>query len=135
MRLQTKLLIGSGIAAALILGLGYAELVLDFRTPRSAQFQKTALGASAALSLHEYNIRRERMRPYGDERAQVSLETGTGRLTVILDGQIVEETWIEREFAGMYGMFVVGRHDNLKHIFPFAIEPGKIPSDHEPNIR
>src|SRR5205823_292441 len=75
------------------------------------------------------------MRPYGDERAQVSLETGTGRLTVILDGQIIEETWIEREFAGMYGMFVVGRHDNLKHIFPFAIEPGKIPSDHEPNIR
>jgi hypothetical protein len=41
MRLWAKIVLATGVAVAI---LGYAELVLDIRTPRSAAFQKSALG-------------------------------------------------------------------------------------------
>jgi hypothetical protein len=112
----------------------YAEFVLDFRTPGSGLSEVHALGASASLQMSGYNEKVAHYRgAYGD-RAHVILDPSNGRLTVTLDGATVEEGQILREFGGMYGMFVVIRHDGSDSIFPFAIEPGAVPQDHEPNI-
>jgi hypothetical protein len=112
----------------------YAEFALDIRAPRSDLRQEGALGASASLSLGEYNKRVEQMHAAYGDRASVALDPSTGRMTVSLDGKLIEERSIAREFAGMYGMFVVTTPGAPESIFPFALEPGQIPSSHEPNV-
>jgi hypothetical protein len=68
------------------------------------------------------------------ERAKVLLETSSGKVRVLIDGELFEEEQIQRRFAGMYGMFVVNARTGVDALFPFAIDPGKIPGDREPNI-
>jgi hypothetical protein len=132
MRVWVSLLVGTG--AAVIIA-AYAELVLDIRSQRSDLTVVRALGASASLSLVEYNKKVKQMQnAYGD-RGRVILEASTGKVTVTLDDRVIEESQIVREFAGMYGLFVVRARDATESIFPFAFAPGEIPSDHEPNIR
>jgi len=122
------LLVGGTVVAALC-----AEFILDIGTPSSRLSGASALGAS--LSLAEYNKKLASMRSqYGEDRVSVALETGSGRMTVSLDGKVVEQSQVVRNFAGMYGMFVVTRGDAAMGIFPFAFDPGRIPSDREPNI-
>jgi hypothetical protein len=132
MRRSIILAMAAGVAA---LAAAYAELVLDVRTPRANLVQRTALGASASLSLKEYNKKLAEMRSaYGEERVDLTLETSTGHVTVSLDGRIIEEWDIEREFGGIYGLFVVGAHSLPQSTFPFALNPGTPPFGHEPNI-
>jgi len=133
MKVWVSLLVGTG--AAVIIA-AYAELVLDIRSQRSDLTVVRAVGARAGLSLVEYNKKLEQMQnAYGD-RGHVILEGSTGKMTVTLDDRVIEESQIVREFASMYGLFVVRARDATESIFPFAFAfaPGEIPSDHEPNI-
>jgi hypothetical protein len=133
MRIPVKSAVASCIAAVAAIFV-YAEFILDFRTPGSGLSQVHALGASALLHMSEYNEKFAHYRgAYGD-RAHVILDGSTGKFSVEVDGATVEEGQILRQFAGMYGMFVVTRHDGSDSIFPFAIEPGAVPQGHEPNI-
>jgi hypothetical protein len=123
------LFVGAGAVLA-----AYAEWVMDIRSPHSDLSVVRALGASAHLSMVKYNKKVEQMRnAYGD-RAHVILEASTGKTTVTLDDRTIEESQIVRQFGGMYGVFVVKARDVNVSIFPFALDPGEIPSDHEPNI-
>lgn len=127
----TLLLLGTGVAVTIA---AYAELVLDIRSQRSDLTAVRALGANVHLSLVEYNKKVEQMQnAYGD-RAKVTLETATGKTTVALDGSVIEESQTARQFTGMYGVFVVRAHDTTESTFPFAFDPGEIPSGHEPKI-
>jgi len=130
MRISTKLVIALGAVAIV----GYAELVLDIQTPRSDLSQTRALGASASLPLFEYNQKVARFHEMYGDRAHVLLETSSGKIRVENDGKVIEEGHIQRQFAAMYGMFVISGRAGLESIFPFAIDPGKISEDHEPNI-
>ncbi|HUI97264.1 MAG TPA: hypothetical protein VLX44_16020 [Xanthobacteraceae bacterium] len=122
-------------AIAIALALFCAEFVFDIRTPSSGLAKQSALGASASISLSEYNSKLAQYRKqYGEDRVSVGLEGSTGRITVEVDGKLVEESRTARRFAGMYGMFVVRRDGADPAIFPFAINPGEMPTDHEPNI-
>jgi hypothetical protein len=133
MRIPVKSVVASCIAAVAAAAV-YAEFILDFRTPVSGLSQLHALGASASLLMSGYNEKVAHYRgAYGD-RAHVILDVSTGGFRVTVDGATVEEGQILRQFAGMYGMFVVTRHDGGDSIFPFAIEPGAVPQGHEPNI-
>jgi hypothetical protein len=131
MRLVYIVAIGAIAAAA-----AFGELVLDIRTPVSSLKQAHALGASVQLSLDPYHQKMEQMRALHGQRVNVSLETSTGHMSVELDGKIIEEGHINRQFAGMYGMFVVNTGADAASIFPFALDPGSIPAarDHEPNV-
>jgi hypothetical protein len=126
-----RLLLGTGVAVTIA---AYAELILDIRSQRSDLTAMRALGASAQLSLVEYNKKVEQMQNAYGARVNVMLETSTGKTTVSLDGRVIEESQTARQFSGMYGVFVVRAHDATESIFPFAFEPGAIPSGHEPNI-
>jgi hypothetical protein len=130
MRFPTKLAIALGAATIV----AYAELVVDIRTPVSDLSQTHALGASASLSLSEYNQKVAQFHQRYGDRAHVILETSSGKVRVELDGKAIEEWQIERQFAGIYGMFVVSGPAERENIFPFDIEPGKIPEGQEPNI-
>ena len=130
MRFPTK----SAIALGAVAMVAYADLVLDIRTPPSDPSQTRALGASASLPISEYNQKVAKYsQRYGD-RAHVILEGSSGKARVELDGKVIEQWQIVRQFAGIYGMFVVGGRGGRESIFPFAIEPGKIPEGQEPNI-
>jgi hypothetical protein len=122
-------------AIAVALAAAYAEFALDVRAPISHLAKQSALGASASMSLGAYNNKViEYTKKYGEDRASVRLETATGRITVEVDGKLVEELRAARNFAGMYGMFVVSRGDAAPSIFPFAIDPGEVPNGHEPSV-
>jgi hypothetical protein len=130
---RAALLLVAAIATALVALC--AEFVLDIRAPSSRLAKRSALGASASMSLAEYNKKLAQYRKeYGEERVSVALETSTGRITVELDGKLAEELRAARRFAGMYGMFAVSAGDAAPAIFPFAIDPGDVPTSHEPNI-
>ena len=131
MRVWAKLVVLVAAAGALI-GVGYAELVLDIRTPRSNLQKASALGASALLNMDEYNKKVEKMKnTYGD-RAEVALQPSTGGVTVTLDGKVIEEWHITRNFGGMYGIFVVIVPGGTESLFSFDSEPGNIPSGQPP---
>jgi hypothetical protein len=130
MRVATKLAIALGAAAIV----AYAELVLDIRTPRSDLPETHALGASAFLQMSEYNEKVAEFRQRYGDRAQLFLETSSGKVHVELDGKVIEEWQVERQFASIYGMFIVGGRAERESVFPFDIEPGKIPQGQEPNI-
>jgi hypothetical protein len=120
---------------AIALALFCAEFMFDIRTPSSGLTKQSALGASASISLLDYNNKLAQYRKqYGEDHVSVALEGSTGRITVEVDGKRVEESRTARRFAGMYGMFAVSRDGAAPAIFPFAINPGEIPTDHEPNI-
>ncbi len=130
MRFPTKSVIALGAVAIV----AYAELVLDIRTPRSDLSQTRALGAGASLLISDYNHKvAQYSQRYGD-RAHVILETSSGKARVELDGKVIEQWQVERQFAGIYGMFVVSARGGRDSIFPLDIEPGKIPEGHEPNV-
>lgn len=131
MRFPLKLILVLGAVTTII---AYAELVLDIRTPRSNLTQTHALGASASLPLYKYSEKVAQFREMYGNRAQVFLETSTGKVRVELDGKVIEEGQIERKFLAMYGMFVVSQDAGRESIFPFDIEPGRIPEGREPNI-
>ncbi len=130
MRFPTKLVITLSVATIVV----YAELVLDIRTPLSDLFQTHALGASASLSMFDYNQKVVQFHKLYGDRAHVLLETSSGKARVEIDGKVVDEWQIERQFSSIYGMFVVSDGADRESIFPFDIEPGKIPDGHEPNI-
>jgi hypothetical protein len=132
MKSWSKFTLGAAAAAAVV---AYAEFVLDFRMPTSDLAKEGAFGASAYLSLGQYNNKVAEVRTlYGEDRAKVALETSTGRVTVTLDGNQIEEWHIARTFAGIYGVFVIKPRGAPESIFPFALEPGQIPFGHEPNV-
>jgi hypothetical protein len=129
MKAWVGLLAGAGVALA-----AYAELVMDIRSPHSDLPVVRALGASALLSMVEYNKKLAQMQnAYGD-RAHVILDGSTGKTTVTLDDKIIEESQVVRRFGGMYGVFVVKARDANESVFPFDLDPGEIPLGHEPNI-
>ena len=130
MRFPTKLVFALGVATIV----AYAELVLDIRAPRSDLSQAHALGASASLSLLEYNQKVAQFHKMYGDRAHVLLETSSGKFRVEIDGSVIDEGQIQRQFAAMYGMFVISGRAGRESIFPFDIEPGKIPEGHEPNV-
>jgi hypothetical protein len=115
MRRTTIMLLALGASAIA----GVAELVLDIRTPRSDLLPASALGASASLSMVEYNKKVDQFRSLGT-RARVTLDPSSGEVRAELDGMLVEQWQIERQFGGMYGIFVVGAGAGAPSIFPFA---------------
>ena len=133
MRIPVKSVVVFCVAAVAAIVV-YAEFIVDFRTPSSGLSQVHALGASASLRMSDYNEKVAHYRNAYGVRAQVILETSNGRFRADVDGTTVEEGQILRRFAGMYGMFVITRHDGSDSIFPFAIEPEAVPQGHEPNI-
>ena len=131
----SKLLVAVSLVAA-VAALLCNELIVDFRAPRSELMQHTALGASAYLSLVEYNKKVTRVKAEYGARGHVILDPSAGKLTVKVGDDVIEESQVERVFASMHGLFVIGARDDVESIFPFDIEPGKIPPrfDREPNI-
>jgi hypothetical protein len=116
MRFPTKLAIVFGAVAIA----AYADLVLDIRTPRSDLSLTRALGASASLLLSGYNEKVAQYRQrYGDQ-AHVILEASSGKVRVEHDDKVIEQWQIERQFAGLYGMFVVSGRPDRESIFPIA---------------
>lgn len=133
MRWWATLVLGAG---AIIIAL-YAVFILDIRSPRSDLIKQSALGAGATLSLDEYHRKMDQTRAtYGLDRAKVILDPQTGEMTVELDGKVIEESRIERNFSYMYGLFALTSHDGQDNMFPFVLTPGELPRplDHEPNI-
>jgi len=130
MRFPAKL----AIALSAVTVAAYAELVLDIRTRGSDLSQTHAIGASASLALSEYNRKVAQFHQRYGDRAHVILETSSGKARVELDGNVIDEWQIERQFLGIYGMFVVSGRAERESIFPFDIEPGKMPGGREPNV-
>jgi hypothetical protein len=132
MRVVYTLAAGMIVAAAA----AYGELVLDIRTPRSGLTQVHALGASAQMSLVVYNKKIADMRAAYGPGVNVTLHPSTGDMVTDLDGDPIEVATLKRDFAGMYGVFVVNPTKEGASTFPFALDPGQIPaaSDHEPNV-
>jgi hypothetical protein len=132
MRVVYALAVGMFVAVAA----AYGELVLDIRAPRSSLTQAHALGASAQMSLVVYNKKIADMRAAFGPGVNVTLHSSTGDMVTDLDGDPIEVDTLKRDFAGMYGVFVVNPTKDGASTFPFALDPGQIPapSDHEPNV-
>jgi len=133
---QAAKLLAAAALAAVAIGALYNEFILDIRAPRSNLFREAALGTSAYLSLVEYNEKVKRIQAQYGERGHVFLEGATGDVTVKVDDQVIERSRVERRFASMHGLFVISGRGAADSIFPFDIEPGKVPerSDREPNV-
>jgi hypothetical protein len=101
----------------------YAELVLDARTPRSALKYESALGVNVSYSIDEYNKLSERMQAEYGSRAETSLEFPPGKITVKLDGRVIQERRLVSELSDVVGLFVVGQAGLWHGTFPFRLAP------------
>jgi hypothetical protein len=107
--------------------LGWAELVLDWRTPRSDVAQNHALGVNVGISLAPYNrAAQEAKQKYGDG-AKVSFEFPPGRTRIESEGNIVHEETAVRRLNDVIGIFLIGQRGRADMAFPFRLAPDQDP--------
>jgi hypothetical protein len=126
LRVWVKLLFG---LVAVVLVAAYAELVIDFRGPRSHLKSESAVAAITLTSYGDRDTKLSQARAnYGDRvRAEDDVEAGIsdGKWKITLDGSVIEEGPIVVKLAGMYGLFAVSSGDTTQGIFSFSIVPGR----------
>jgi hypothetical protein len=121
------------IAVAVAAGaaaLGYAELVLDFRTPRSSLSRVYALSSSVSVQMADYHRVEEAMKAKYGPDAHTVLQTRPARVTTTVDGVTVEENTIG-EFSKVMGLFAIGPPGRIETRFPFDLNPRKVPAANE----
>lgn len=109
------------IVAALAVGCAYAEFVLDLRAPRAAVKISGAFTNNISFSLREFNALSPQLEAQYGERAEISFSQG--KITVELDGKILEERETPYRLAEVLGVLAVTNPNDSRDIFPFLLAP------------
>lgn len=112
-------LAGLSVAVAAI----YAEFVLDARMPHSKLSVRGALSTNITYSLVRAQEHMEEMQQRYGKDAQVAVTFPGGRVTVEVNGKVIEERQVNPKFAEVLGLFVVRGEAGHVEKFPFQIAP------------
>src|SRR5438445_10531250 len=124
MSLRWKLVI-----VAVLVGMAaiYGEFVLDIRAPRSKLAQISALGTNIFLETAALGQASEEMKKKFGADAKTVLETKPPRIITRIGDKIVNQFPAPYSFASAIGLFIVGPPGKLESIFPFRLDPNKMP--------
>ena len=127
MRLWQKIAIPMILVAAL--AAGFAEFVLDIRTPKSDLQAVHSIRSSSTFRMADLDRRSDEMKKVHGPNADTMIGPDAGHIEVKSDGKVVETGYMRGRFAGVTGLIAVGSRELTAAIFPFDFGPNHKPSD------